>query len=96
MYVEFGATSTDTVTLTNTYVSSGLTTAKKYNILARQISCTAEWKYDDIDKKSYILLINVLGPQQTVFNISREPLEVSSPTTFKAVSFSRDKSTTTV
>ena len=44
VYVEFGATSTDTVTLTNTYVSSGLTTAKKYNILARQISCTAEWK----------------------------------------------------
>ena len=46
VYVEFGATSTDTVTLTNTYVSSGLTTAKKYNILARQISCTAEWKYE--------------------------------------------------
>ena len=31
-----------------------------------------------------------------MFNISREPLEVSSPTTFKAVSFSRDRSTTTV
>merc|ERR1711936_464429 len=38
MYVEFGATSTDTITLTNTYVSGGLTTAKTFNILARQIS----------------------------------------------------------
>ena len=44
MYVEFGATSTDTVTVTNTYSSSGLTTAKTFNILARQISCTAEWR----------------------------------------------------
>merc|ERR1712113_1286908 len=44
MYVEFGATSTDTVTLTNTWTSTGITTAKKYNILARQISCTATWK----------------------------------------------------
>merc|ERR1711983_647179 len=39
MYVEFGATSTDSITLTNTYVSGGLTTAKTFNILARQISC---------------------------------------------------------
>ena len=45
MYVEFGATSTDTVTVTNTYSSDGLTTAKKFNILARQISCTAEWRF---------------------------------------------------
>merc|ERR1719445_2284648 len=44
MYVEFGATSTDSVTLTNTYVSGGLTTAKTFNILARQISCTATYK----------------------------------------------------
>ena len=44
MYVEFGATSTDSVTLTNTWRSGGLTTAKTYNILARQISCTAKWK----------------------------------------------------
>jgi len=44
MYVEFGASSTDSVSITNTYVSNGLTTAKTYNILARQISCTAEWK----------------------------------------------------
>ena len=47
MYVEFGATSTDTVTVTNTYSSSGLTTAKTFNILARQISCTAEWRWCD-------------------------------------------------
>ena len=45
VYVEFGATSTDTVTVTNTYSSDGLTTAKKFNILARQISCTAEWRF---------------------------------------------------
>ena len=56
MYTEFGAASTDSITMTLTYGSSGLTTAKTFNILARQISCTAEWKYDDIDKKSHILL----------------------------------------
>merc|ERR1711997_344268 len=44
MYVEFGATSTDTITITNTYRSGGLTTAKAFNILMRQISCTASWK----------------------------------------------------
>jgi len=44
MYVEFGVTSTDTITLTNTYRSGGLTTAKTFNILLRQISCTASWK----------------------------------------------------
>merc|ERR1711990_1001443 len=44
MYTEFGATSTDTITMTLTYGSSGLTTAKTFNILARQISCTATWK----------------------------------------------------
>ena len=44
VYVEFGATSTDSITLTNTYVSGGLTTAKTFNILARQISCTATYK----------------------------------------------------
>jgi len=42
MYVEFGATSTDTVKLTITYGST--TTAKTWNILSRQISCTATWK----------------------------------------------------
>merc|ERR1719445_1399206 len=44
MYVEFGASSTDKITLTNTYTSTGITTAKSYNILARQIACTATWK----------------------------------------------------
>ena len=44
VYVEVGATSTDTITLTNTYRSGGLTTAKTFNILLRQISCTASWK----------------------------------------------------
>ena len=44
VYVEFGNSATDTITLTNTWRSGGLTTAKTYNILARQISCTAAWK----------------------------------------------------
>ena len=44
VYTEFGATSTDTITMTLTYGSSGLTTAKTFNILARQISCTASYK----------------------------------------------------
>merc|ERR1712048_578698 len=44
MYTEFGATSTDTISMTITYGSSGLTTAKTFNILARQISCTASYK----------------------------------------------------
>ena len=44
VYAEFGATSTDSISMTLTYGSSGLTTAKTFNILARQISCTATWK----------------------------------------------------
>ena len=44
VYTEFGATSTDSITMTLTYGSSGLTTAKTFNILARQISCTASYK----------------------------------------------------
>merc|ERR1719228_1955664 len=42
MYTEFGATSTDTITLTITYGST--TTAKTWNVLLRQISCSATWK----------------------------------------------------
>merc|ERR1719415_144517 len=44
MYTEFGATSTDTISMTLTYAANGLSTAKTFNILARQISCTATWK----------------------------------------------------
>merc|ERR1712024_134367 len=44
MYAEFGASSTDSITMTLTYGSSGLTTAKTFNILTRQISCTATWR----------------------------------------------------
>merc|ERR1712037_518152 len=40
MYVEFGATATDSITLKHTLD----TTQKNWNILARQISCTASWK----------------------------------------------------
>merc|ERR1712102_114489 len=42
MYVEFGATATDTASVTFTYGST--TTAKTYNVLLRQISCTATWR----------------------------------------------------
>ena len=44
MYVEFGLSSTDTITLTNTWATGGLATAKNYNILARQICCNDNWK----------------------------------------------------
>jgi len=40
MYVEFGATSTDSITLKHTLDA----TVKNWNILARQIACTASWK----------------------------------------------------
>jgi len=40
MYVEFGATSTDSITLQHTLDA----TQKNWNILARQIACTASWK----------------------------------------------------
>ena len=42
MYAEFGTSDTDTVSVTITYSST--TTAKKFNVLTRQISCTASWK----------------------------------------------------
>ena len=41
VYVEFGAAAADSITLTNTFADL---TAKSWNILARQISCTAAWK----------------------------------------------------
>jgi len=42
MYVEFGATSTDTVTVTNTLGSTSSTL--KWNILTQQIPCTASYR----------------------------------------------------
>jgi|ERR1712037_157077 len=44
MYTEFGAASTDSITMTLTYTSTGLTTSKTFNMLARQISCTSSYK----------------------------------------------------
>jgi len=44
MYVEFGTGASDSVTLTNTWNAANLATAKSYNILARQIPCTATYK----------------------------------------------------
>ena len=41
VYVEFGAASGDTITLTTLY---GDTSTKQWNILARQIACTSDWK----------------------------------------------------
>merc|ERR1711936_524985 len=40
MYVEFGTTATDSITLKHTLDA----TQKSWNILARQIACTADWK----------------------------------------------------
>ena len=50
MYAEFGTGATDTITLTNTYRSGGLTTAKIFNILLRQISCNAAYKWEEVTK----------------------------------------------
>ena len=44
VYVEFGTGASDSVTLTNTWNAANLATAKSYNILARQIPCTATYK----------------------------------------------------
>jgi len=41
MYVEFGTSATDSITLLHTY---GDTSTKAWDILARQIACTASWK----------------------------------------------------
>ena len=43
VYVEFGATSTDTVTVTNTLGST--TSTLKWNILTQQIPCTASYRW---------------------------------------------------
>ena len=40
MYVEFGANANDDIELKTTYDA----TTKQWNILTRQISCTATWK----------------------------------------------------
>ena len=44
MYAEFGATATDSAKITLTYGAAGISTEKSFNILARQISCTATWR----------------------------------------------------
>ena len=41
VYVEFGAERGDTIELKTTY---GDTSTKQWNILARQIACTSDWK----------------------------------------------------
>ena len=53
VYVEFGANSADTVRLTVSYDANGLSSAKSFNILARQISCFAEWR-------SVVLLLHMV------------------------------------
>ena len=40
VYVEFGAAAGDTIVITNTLATG----TYNWNILARQISCTADWK----------------------------------------------------
>ena len=43
VYAEFGGSSTDTISLTFTYGST--TSAKTWNVLLRQIACTASYKW---------------------------------------------------
>merc|ERR1712183_1186490 len=44
MYAEFGALATDSAQITLTYGTAGISTEETFNILARQISCTATWR----------------------------------------------------
>ena len=44
MYAEVGADSSDTASVTFNYGSGGVSTAKSFNILVRQIACTDTWK----------------------------------------------------
>ena len=101
MYVEFGANAADTVRLTVSYNADGLTSAKSFNILARQISCFAEWR-------SVVLLLHMVtwiffiywnwcpGPQLTVSSGTREPRAMCSATITLGGSCLRSRSTTTV
>ena len=80
VYAEFGASSTDSITMTLTYGSSGLTTAKTFNILTRQISCTATYKYVvQFDNNMHSNSV-FQGPQQTVLSTSLESLGMSRAT----------------
>ena len=67
MYVEFGTQSSDTVVLTHTWAAAALTTAKTYNILARQICCTDSWKYAlSFNRTLIVYLSTSRGPPKNV------------------------------
>ena len=44
VYAEFGATATDSTKINLTFGAAGISTEKSFNILVRQISCTATWR----------------------------------------------------
>ena len=84
VYAEFGATSTDTATVTFTYGST--TTAKTFNILLRQISCTATWRLVTHCIYWYRRLIFASPePQLTAPSTSLELLEMWRATTLLVV-----------
>ena len=76
-----------------TYAST--TSAKSFNILARQISCNAEWKWDtlDYDNKLISPLIELL---QTALSTLQEPVAQCRVTTSKEANYWFPSSTLTV
>ena len=94
VYVEFGATSTDTISLTHTLGST--TSTLKWNILAQQIPCTANYRCHEflVQKGTKIVLVStndLKGHRQTACNGSPEPQGLCTATTLlEARSVSKD------
>ena len=84
VYVEFGATSSDTIALTHTLGST--TSTLKWNILAQQIPCTANYRCHKflVQKGTKIVLVwtnDLKGHRQTACNGSPEPQGLCTATT---------------
>ena len=94
VYVEFGATSSDTIALTHTLGST--TSTLKWNILAQQIPCTANYRCHKflVQKGTKIVLVwtnDLKGHRQTACNGSPEPQGLYTATTMlEARSVSKD------
>ena len=94
VYVEFGATSSDTIALTHTLGST--TSTLKWNILAQQIPCTANYRCHEflVQKGTKIVLVwtnDLKGHRQTACSGSPEPQGWCTATTLlEARSVSKD------
>ena len=94
VYVEFGATSSDTIALTHTLGST--TSTLKWNILAQQIPCTANYRCHEflVQKGTKIVLVwtnDLKGHRQTACSGSLEPQGWCTATTLlEARSVSKD------